>query len=607
MEKTYKGIGVSPGIAIAPALVFELAPCEIPEYTVFNTKLEKERLEKAITKSQEDLQKLYEETKSELGEEHANIFKAHLLLLEDVTLLEEIHNQLEAERKNVEHVLAQLCQRYKRIFGGMDDESFSERTADLMDVIDRINRHLLDCEFPNLRHLKEPCILVAHDMSPSDTAIMDLNHVRGIALDSGSMTSHTSILARALEVPAVMGLGDFSVHTASSNEIIIDGTAGLVIAEPTPETKERYKSAQHTLEVERENLLEELRHGGPWKTLDGERIVTQANIELPLEIQHCQELQAEGVGLYRTEYLFLNRSTLPSESEQYDAYTHVLQAFAPHPVILRTMDIGGDKFVSHLQISKEDNPQLGLRAVRFCLARPDIFKEQLRAMYRASVQGEMEIMIPMISRLEELRRVKAIIQEVLEALDQEGLPYNPNIKVGSMIEVPSAVEISEDLAAECDFFSIGTNDLIQYTLAVDRANNQIAHMYAPSHPAVLRMIHRTAQSARKAGIPCHICGEMASDPLYTELLIGLGIRHLSMSSIALPRIRAEIVHTNLKQAEELAATVLALSTIREIKEMLEARLEQKGTIKHYQEVLEDASHDTSKRKAEESKRSHELH
>ena len=603
MEKTYQGIGVSPGIAIASALVFDLSPCDVPEYSINNPQKEMKRLEQAIARSRDDLNTLYNATRKELGEEHANIFQAHLMILEDVTLLEEIQTQLEADRKNVEYVLVQLCQRYKRIFGNLEDPTFRERTVDLVDVVDRINRHLLHCDHPDLRNLAGSCIIVTHDLSPSDTAIIDLNHVQGIVLDSGSITSHTSILARALEVPAVMGLGDFSSHIATGGELIIDGTTGKVIADPTPETKTRYKSARQTLAVERANLMEEVRHGGPWKTLDGARIITQANVELPLEIQHCKDMMAEGIGLYRTEYLFLNRNTLPTETEQYNAYTKAVQAFAPQTVILRSMDIGGDKFVSHLQLSKEDNPQLGLRAVRFCLAQPDIFKAQLRAMYRAAVHGSMEIMIPMISSVDELRQVKKIIAEVTTALAEEGLSHNPDIPIGCMIEVPSAVEIAPELAAECDFFSIGTNDLIQYTLAVDRANNQIAHLYAPAHPAVLRMIYRTVQAAHNAGIPCHICGEMASDPRYTELLIGLGIRHLSMSSIALPRIRAEIVHTDLKEAEALAQEVLGMATIAEANEILKSRQEAKGIIKYYQQ--EAAAQALSGANGKESLVSHE--
>jgi len=581
LEKTFNGIGVSPGIALAPSLVIGVEPCDVPDYAISDPDAEMQRLDTAIETAREDLIQLFETTKKELGESHANIFQAHLMLLQDVAMLDGVAELLETERKNVEHVLLLMCRKYERMLSNLDDFTLRERTADLHDVVDRIIRILLNCERPNLGNLHERCIIVMHDLSPSDTAVIDLRHVCGIALDSGSMTSHTSILARALEVPAVMGLGDFCNHIASGHNMIIDGAAGLVIVEPTPETQSRYENAKQVLDIERKNLLEEVLHGGPWETLDGERIITQANIELPIEIQHCKDMFSEGIGLYRTEYLFLNRNTLPSEEEQYQAYANVVKAFAPQPVTLRTIDIGGDKFVSHLQISKEDNPQLGLRAVRFCLARPDIFKVQLRAMCRASKHGNMEIMFPMISSVDELRQVKDIYNEVLEELKADGIEYSPDIKLGSMIEVPSAVLLVDDLARECDFFSIGTNDLIQYSLAVDRSNEKIAYLYEPAHPSVIRMIHHTAQAADNAGISCRICGEMASDPLYTELLLGLGIRVLSMSSVALPRVRAEVVHTNIEQAKNLADAALESSTIDEIKNRLRLRQDQKGTMKFY--------------------------
>ena len=581
MEKTFKGIGVSPGIAIAPSMVIGVEPCDVPEYVIADIDAEMQRFHNAIETAREDLNQLFVTTKSELGESHANIFQAHLMLLQDVALLDGVAELLESERKNVEHVLILLGRKYERMLQNLDDHTLRERTADLHDVVDRIIRILLNCERPNLGNLQERCIIVMHDLSPSDTAVIDLQHVCGIAVDSGSMTSHTSILARALELPAVMGLGDFSAHIASGRDMIIDGSAGLVIVEPTSETRSRYKNVKHSLDIERENLLAEVLRGGPWETLDGERIITQTNIELPIEIQHCKDMFSEGIGLYRTEYLFLNRNTLPSEEEQYQAYADVVKAFAPQPVTLRTIDIGGDKFVSHLQISKEDNPQLGLRAVRFCLARPDIFKVQLRAMCRASIHGNMEIMFPMISSVDELRQVKQIYHEVLEELEKDGIDYSPDIKLGSMIEIPAAVLLVDDLAQECDFFSIGTNDLIQYSLAVDRSNDKIAYLYEPAHPSVIRMIHHTAQAADNAGISCRICGEMASDPLYTELLLGVGIRVLSMSSVALPRVRAEIVHTNMEHAKNLAEAVLESSTIVDIKNMLRLRQEQKGTMKFY--------------------------
>ena len=321
-------------------------------------------------------------------------------------------------------------------------------------------------------------------------------------------------------------------------------------------------------------------------------IPLQANIELPLEIPACLKVRAQGVGLYRTEYLFLNRNSLPSEDEQFQSYAQAAKAFAPLPVTLRTIDIGGDKFVEHLQFSREENPQLGWRAVRFCLARPDIFKTQLRAMLRASAHGRIEIMFPMISSMDELRAVKAILQEVRADLDADGIPYDPAIRVGTMIEVPSAIVLADWLAAECDFFSIGTNDLIQYTLAVDRVNEKIAHLYEPAHPAILRMIRQAAEAAARAGIPCRLCGEMAGDPLYTDLLLGLGVTGLSMAAVAIHLIRAEISLARLDEARKLADEACQQRTAGEVKTLLRKRWTAKNAIRNYlEEIASKEFHD----------------
>ena len=577
MEITYRGIGVSPGIAIGPALVFDVDRCEVPHREVTDTKAELERLDAAIEATRQDLKLLYRQTARELGKTHADIFNAHLMLLEDVVIRQELTEQLDAQKVNVEHLLDQLAQKYARILEGIDDPRFSERTADLLDVVDRILHHLLDSERPNLKEIPFPSIIVAHGLSPSDTATMKVENTLGLVMDAGSATSHTAILARALEVPAVVGLGQAGSRVENGATMIMDGSEGLVIFDPRPATLERYKKAQADLRQRQERLSKSTSEL-PSRTLDGFAVTTEANVELPIEIAHAVKSRAEGIGLYRTEYLFLNRDSLPSEEEQYEAYAAAAKALNPYPVTLRTMDIGGDKFVSHMQISKEENPQLGWRAVRFCLQRPDIFKTQLRAMLRASVHGKVQIMFPMISGVDELRQVKAVLSEVREELRRQRIPFDRTLPVGSMIEVPSAVTLTDILARECDFFSIGTNDLIQYSLAVDRVNEKIAHLYDPSHPAVLRMIRWTANAAKTAGIPCHLCGEMAGDPLYTEVLIGLGVSVLSMSAISLPVVRAEITHTRLSDAETLARRALKMATAAEVREVLQERFERKGAI-----------------------------
>ncbi|MBI2432846.1 MAG: phosphoenolpyruvate--protein phosphotransferase [Candidatus Hydrogenedentes bacterium] len=523
----------------------------------------------------------------ELGESHGGIFHAHLLLLDDLSLRNDLVAAVVDKRLNAEHVVHSLAEQYARTMRSVTDPMFRERAADLLDVTDRILHHLLDAERPNLKQLQHPCIIVAHDLSPSDAATLDVDHTLGLVVDSGSVTSHTAILARALEIPAVMGLSLMTTHIENGVDIALDGSVGIVVLHPTKGTRDKFLQGKHLFEEQREALRKAV-EAGPCRTRDGVEVPTLANIELPIEVPHSLKANAEGIGLYRTEYLFLNRDSLPTEEEQYQAYLEVARALKPKPVTLRTMDLGGDKFASHVHFARDENPQLGWRAVRFCLARPDIFKVQLRAMLRASTEGNVEIMFPMISGLEELLQVKAVLEEVKEELKREKVAFDPNIRVGSMIEVPSAVALTDALSQECDFFSIGTNDLIQYSLAVDRVNEKIAHLYEPAHPAVLRMIKWTANAARAAGIPCGLCGEMAGDPLYTEVLLGLGVTSLSMSAVGLPAIRAEISRVSLEEARALAREVLKMHTAREIKARLREKFESDGRLAGYATPLHGA-------------------
>ncbi|HPO15561.1 MAG TPA: phosphoenolpyruvate--protein phosphotransferase [Candidatus Hydrogenedentes bacterium] len=580
MEQTFRGIGVSPGIAIGPALLFDTRRHDVPKFAIDDTKAELERVDRAIEATRNDLTLLYSQTAKHLGKTHASIFNAHLMLLDDVAIREEITQRIQAEHINAEYILNDLTQRYQKVLESAKDPRFHERTADLIDVTGRVLHYLMDAERPNLHELATPSIIIAHDLSPSDAASMNLENTLGLATDIGSVTSHTAILARALEVPAAVGMNNLSEAIQTGSTIVVDGSEGLVIINPSPATIKRYRAERELLERKR-LALQRIVEAGPCHTLDGVEVPLYANIELPIEIAHSQKVNAQGIGLYRTEYLFLNRDALPTEEEQYEAYAEAARAMNPLPVTLRTIDVGGDKLVAHIHMSKEENPQLGWRAVRFCLQRPDIFKTQLRAMLRASVHGNVNIMFPMISGLEELRQVKAILWEVRDDLKRHRIPVSRDIKVGSMIEVPSAVTLTDLLAKECDFFSIGTNDLIQYSLAVDRVNEKIAHLYEPAHPAVLRMIRWTANSAAAEGIPCSICGEMGGDPLFTELLLGLGVTSLSMSAIALPLVRAEASQTNLQEAQALAKRILRLATSTEVKSLLRERFERKGAIEAY--------------------------
>lgn len=580
MEQTLRGIGVSPGIAIGPAFLFDARRMDVPRYAIDNPEAELARVDRAFQSTREDLVRLHRHTTAQLGKVHADIFNAHIMLLDDVAIREELAERINSESLNAEHILHELVQRYARVLGEAEDPRFRERTADLLDVAGHVLHHLLDAKRPNLRELAEASIIVAHDLSPSDTASMNTEKALGLAMDAGSATSHTAILARALEIPAVVGLKLATGAIESGVTMVVDGSEGQVIVDPTPETLARYQVARELVERKRQ-ALQRFLTGSSCRTLDGVEVPLMSNIELPVEIPHTMKSGVQGIGLYRTEYLFLNRDTLPSEEEQYQSYAEVARALNPRPVTLRTIDIGGDKFVSHLQISKEENPQLGWRAVRFCLQRPDIFKTQLRAMLRASAHGNVQIMFPMISGLEELRQVKAVLWEVRDELKRQRIPMGRNIKVGSMIEVPSAVTLTDVLAKECDFFSIGTNDLIQYSLAVDRVNEKIAHLYEPAHPAIMRMIRWTANAARTENIPCSICGEMAGDPLFTEVLIGLGVTALSMSPVALPLVRAEITQSYMQEAEALARRVLRLSTAVEVRALLQERYERKAAMETY--------------------------
>ena len=580
MEIALRGIGVSPGIGIGPALAFGGYTLEIPRYQTEDKAAELARFDTAVDAVRKDLRRLHHQTAKVLGARHADIFKAHLMLLDDVTMREEIEARIIKEGHNVEFLLDDLIGRYTKLLKTVPDPRFRERTTDLVDVSTRILGKLMNRERASLERIETPSIVVAHDLSPSDTANIDVENALGIAIDVGGPTSHTAILARALQIPAVVGLRYVGTHVKPGDQVIVDGTKGYVFIRPDASTVQEYVAEKERVDLERITLIEIEETRGS-ATLDGHEVPLMANIELPVEISASLKVNTRGVGLYRTEYLFLNRANLPSEEEQYQAYAQVAAALKPRPVTLRTLDLGGDKFASHLQVAEEINPQLGWRAIRFCLERPDIFKAQLRAMLRSSAHGNVQIMFPLISGLDELRRVRAVFDEVCADLERRGVPFKKNIKFGSMIEVPSAVVIADMLAKECDFFSIGTNDLIQYSLAVDRVNEKIAHMYEPAHPAILRMIRHVTRAAKAANIPVSICGEMAGDPLFTELLIGLGIDSLSMSSVAIPAVHAEIVNARLSTAKRFASRVLTASTVHDVQALLEQRYKRKSALQHY--------------------------
>lgn len=578
MEIALKGIGVSPGIAIAPAVTHGVRSLDIPRFTIEDADHELSRLDAAIAGVRKDLQALRARTAEAIGEKDAAIFDAHLMMLEDVTLMGEAQQRIREELVNAEFVVHELVARYSQIMQSLDDPMFRERTRDLVDVGERILANLLNAERPTLDHLTDEAVVIAHDLSPSETAKMDLRFVKGLAMDIGGPTSHTAILARAIQIPAVVGLKHVGEHVLSGDTIIVDGTRGFVYIRPEASTLRRYEERKAIEDHERGALLDGQEAG---ITGDGVAVPTLANIELPLEIDFSLRAKADGVGLFRTEYLFMNRRTVPSEEEQYQAYADVVKRMSPSPVVIRTLDIGGDKIASHLQSDTEANPQLGWRAIRFCLQRVDLFRTQIRAILRASAHGEVWLMFPLITGLEELLQAKQIVREVMREMTDEGIEFRTGTKVGAMIEVPSAVAIADLLADECDFFSIGSNDLIQYTLAVDRANERVAYLYEPAHPAVLRMLKETMRAAQAAGIPCSICGEMAGSPVFTELLVGLGADSLSMSSGSIPLVRSQVAKIRASEARKFAKRLLTIGSVVEIKRLLKERLEQRDASSDY--------------------------
>ncbi len=568
--QTFHGIAVSPGVAIGKALVFHSEDFfSIPETAISEDNIPREiaRFEEALTKTRAELLNIRRKISEEIGHEHSDIFNAHLLILEDRTLIEDVIAQVKEKRIAVEYAFSIVIQRYFHAFSQIDDEYLKERVSDIKDIGRRILQNLLGHEKDVLSHLKEPVILIAHDLSPSDTATMDKKNVIAFATDIGGPTSHTAIMARSLEIPAVVGLDRVSKEVTNGDTVIIDGNHGQVIIDPDLETIDRYtreekKFSELISELDKLKLL-------PAETKDGRKIQLSANIEFPDEVPSVIAHGAEGIGLYRTEYFYLNRTDLPTEEEQFEAYKTVAEQMAPQHVVLRTLDLGGDKFLSSLELPREINPILGLRAIRFCLSRVDIFKTQLRAILRASVYGKFKIMYPMISNLTELRKANEVLEEVKNDLKAAKIPFDDKIKVGAMIEIPSAAVMSDILATECDFFSIGSNDLIQYALAVDRVNEKIAYLYDPTHPAILKLILQVILNGKKNKIWVGICGEMGSDPVTALLLVGLGIDGISTSAFILPKVKKAIRSVNYKSVKSIADKAMTFKTGEEVRKYLE--------------------------------------
>jgi phosphotransferase system enzyme I (PtsI) len=516
-----------------------------------------------------------------MDEEYAKIFEAHLLVLEDPFFIVEVTRKIREELVNVEYALWEVLQGITKDFSSLSDDYIRERAIDIYDVGRRILQNLMKSKKVSSIDLQEDVIVVAHNLTPSDTAQMHKKRVIGFATDVGGRTSHTAILARALEIPAVVGLEDVTSLIRRGDTLIVDGNQGRVIINPDAATLRKYQEMKQEYESF-VSELDELRDL-PAVTKDGYRIELSSNIEIPEEIELIKKHGADGIGLYRTEFLYLDRDGFPSEEEQMEAYSRVASAMKPLPVIIRTLDLGGDKF-SGLTASPELNPFLGLRAIRFCLDRVDVFKQQLRAILRASVYGNLKIMFPMISGVEELRQAKRTLEEVKSELRDKGIPFNEEMEVGIMIEIPSAAISADILAKEVDFFSIGTNDLIQYALAVDRGNEKVAYLYDPLHPGVLRLIRQTIEAAHREGKWVGMCGEMAGDPLFSMILIGLGLDEFSVSGVAIPEIKEIIRSIDLVEARALAREALKLTSSEEIRNIVSKKFSDSFIYKKLEEI-----------------------
>jgi phosphotransferase system enzyme I (PtsI) len=565
-ETLVQGIPASQGISYGQVFLYIQSDVEVPAYQIEPDKRQAEiaRFDHAILVTRQQIQKIMSEVDKNLGSEEARIFDAHLLVLEDQALISETIREFEATGKNVESCFDKVSQRYIKAFSEIDDEYLRERSGDIRDVAQRVLQNLLGHSSQSLSQLVEKRVVVANDICPSDAAGIDSSQALGIVTDSGSKTSHAVIVARSMKVPAVVGVRDLTKRIQPGDWVLVDGYEGVVILNPTQQTLFRYGQIQLQKKGFEQRLMEANRR--PPVTLDGVTITMRANIEKIDEAAQVKEYLADGVGLFRTEFLYLSAGAIPSEDEQYRAYREVAEALAPAPIVIRTLDLGGDKPMAgqaHL-FPKEDNPFLGYRAIRFCLDNPNIFKDQLRAILRASAHGNIQMMYPMISGREELARANAVLAECKEELKAQKIPFNAKLQVGTMIEIPSAAVTADLLAKDCDFFSIGTNDLIQYLLAVDRVNDRIAHLYEPTHPAVIRMLKYVIDEAHKQKIKVSVCGEMAGDAIYTPLLLGLGVDELSMTPPLIPAVKYLVRSMKLSDAQKLAADALKLSTAQEV-------------------------------------------
>jgi phosphotransferase system enzyme I (PtsI) len=569
-----KGIAASPGIEIGKAHVIKPQEVVINTASITKEAVDEEikKLEEAICASKLQLEQIKQKTEKELSQDKAEIFDAHLMILEDPVFLDEIKSKIKTELITADNATAQVVKKYIETFEDMKNAYMKERSVDIKDVGSRIIRNVLGVTADSFS-FTEKVIIIAKDLTPSDTAQMDKDKVLAFATDMGGRTSHTAIMARSLEIPAVVGLKNITDKVKEGDIVVIDGNDGIVYINPDDSILQKYKKLKQDY-LEYRKQLKELKEL-PAETSDKlRRVEISANIGTPKDVKGAIENGAEGVGLYRTEFLYMDRETLPTEEEQFNAYREVIEKMDPRPIIIRTLDIGGDKKLTYLDMPEELNPFLGWRAIRMCLDRPSILKTQLRAILRASAYGNAKIMYPMVSGTEEVRRANAILNEAKQELKAEGIPFDENLEVGIMVEIPSAAITADILAKEVDFFSIGTNDLIQYTLAVDRMNEHISYLYEPLHPAVLRLIKNVIDASHKAGKWTGMCGEMAGDTSATAILLGMGLDEFSMSASSIPQVKKIIRSLTYDEAKQIAEKALSMNEADEIRNMVNKALEK---------------------------------
>ena len=560
-----QGVGVSPGIAIGTAHLVRPVDAPISRYQLEDRRLVAEeirRFRKALKDSENELLEIKRKFKDQEGLETLYILDVHIMILRDKMLIRQTTQNIEEKGINAEWALRMTLDKYRDVFSKVDDEYLRERVSDVEYAGQRILRNLAGVHHETISGIGDHAIVIARDLSPADTMQMKVEKIQGFATDMGGKTSHTAIVARAYEIPAVVGLEKITTEARTGDLVIIDGTAGAVIVNPDPEIIRRYEEKKRHYETVEDSLLKNARR--PAVTLDRHRLQIGANIEFTEEVASAVHHGADGIGLYRTEFIYINRDRLPTEEEHFCAYRKVVESRGIRWATIRTFDLGGDKFISDPRLAAEMNPVMGLRAIRFCLREVDLFKVQLRAILRASAYGRTKVLFPMISGMEELLETKRIFNEVKKDLKRDGIPYGKDVKIGIMMEVPSAALIAEDLAREVDFFSIGTNDLIQYTLAIDRVNERVSYLYEPLLPAVLKLIRHMVEAGRKAGIEVAMCGEMAGEPVYTMVLLGLGLDELSMNALVIPRVKKIVRSVTLKECKKLVDRIMSFNTASEI-------------------------------------------